>query len=172
MKKLLLLPLAFFLSYCNCTKSAVSKAKEYSIMSPCPENGVCKIQILKNKSLNVKTDDLGILYYQLSDNENTSVIQYTYDRKVEKGLEDAQHREEIIFEIKNITTELNLQDNSLQETKMLFGRLCFCRGQTGYYKVENGTLKLQNTNEIITLDLNFKINEVPQLYDSVKATIK
>ena len=172
MKKIFLIPLALSLTFCKCPKAAIEKASVSSIESICPENGNCSIQIFKNKSLNVKADEFGSIYYQMLDNPNTSIIQYEYKRTVEKGLQDGQHREEILFEINNADKVISLTDSKLQDTKMLFGRHCFCKGQAGYFKVEQGTLNLRNENEIITIALDFQITKVPQLYSKVYATIK
>jgi hypothetical protein len=172
MKKLFLIPLAMGLSFCNCKKASVPKPVMTSIESPCPENGKCAIQIYKNKSIDVKSDEFGGIYYALNDDTSKSVIHYEYNRTVEEGLQDAQHREEIIFEINNSDSEIDLTDGMLQNTKMLFGRHCFCRGQAGYFKVEQGNLKLENKGEVVTLDLDFQITKVPQLFTKVKATLK
>jgi len=172
MKKLFLVPLAFGLTFCNCQKSTVVEKPKTAIESSCPENGTCTIQIQKNKSMNVKTDAFGSVYYTLDDNSSTSVIVYEYKRNVEEGLQDGQHREEIIFEINNSDTAFTLKDENLQNTKMLFGRHCFCKGQAGYFKVTEGTLNVENYKGIIKVDLAFKITKVPQLYTTVKAIIK
>ena len=172
MKKIFLIPLAFLLSFCNCKKSVAESSKISSIESVCPENGVCTIQLFKNKSLVVKTDDFGSTYYQMIENIDTSVIQYQYDRTVEEGLQDGQHREEILFEINNNNTALKLQDADLQKTKMLFGRHCFCKGQAGYFKIDEGTLFLENKNKVFSFELDFKTDKVPQLFEKVKASIK
>jgi hypothetical protein len=172
MKKFLLIPLAFSLSFCNCSKTVVTNSKTSSIESACPDNGECTIQIFKNKSLLVKKDDLGGIYYQMTDNTDTTVIQYQYNRNVDEGLQDGQHREEIIFEINNSSSEINLEGENIQETKMLFGRYCFCKGQSGCFKVEEGILKVENKNNHITINLDFKINQVPQLFNKVIAIIK
>ena len=108
----------------------------------------------------------------MNDNTMTSVILYEYKRNVEDGIQDGQHREEIVFEINNTDKEIHLNDFALQNTKMLFGRHCFCRGQAGFYKVSDGKLNLENKDNTITLDLDFTITKVPQLYSKVKATIK
>lgn len=172
MKKLLFIPLALGLSFCNCQKATVATMPtKSSIESTCPENGVCTIQIQKNKSMAVKTDEFGSVYYTSEDDATKSIIVYEYKRNVEKGLQDGQHREEIVFEINNSDTKLTLSDKNLQSTKMLFGRHCFCKGQAGYYKVTEGTLNLENNKGTITVNLDFKITKVPQLYTSVKATI-
>jgi hypothetical protein len=172
MKKLLFIPLALGLSFCKCPQATVSKTPIVNIESACPENGKCTIQLFKNKSLDVKTDEFGSIYYAMNDDANTSVIKYEYKRNVEEGLQDGQHREEIIFEINNSEKEINLSDFALQNTKMLFGRHCFCRGQAGYFKVTEGKLNLENKDNVITLDLDFTITKVPQLYSKVKATIQ
>jgi hypothetical protein len=172
MKKIFLIPLALLLSFCRCPKTTIEKSSVSSIESICPENGKCTIQIFRNKSLNLKADEFGSIYYQMLDNPNTSIIQYEYNRTVEKGLQDGQHREEIIFEINNADKLISLTDAKLQDTKMLFGRHCFCKGQAGYFKVEQGTLNLKNEKGIITISLDFQITKVPQLYSKVYATIK
>ncbi len=173
MKKLFLIPLALGLSFCHCQKAAVAATPtKSSIESVCPENGVCTIQIQKGKSMAVKTDEFGSIYYTTEDNANKSIIIYEYKRNVPEGLQDGQHIEEIVFEINNSDTTLSLKDENLQNTKMLFGRHCFCRGQAGYFKVTEGNLNLEKNKGIINVDLDFKVTKAPQLYTSVKATIK
>ena len=173
MNKLFLIPLALGLTFCHCQKSAIAAMQtKTTIESPCPENGVCTIQIQKGKSMVVKTDEFGSIYYTLEEDATKSVIVYEYKRNVEKGLQDGQHREEIVFEINNSDTKISLNDIGLQNTKMLFGRHCFCRGQAGYFKVTEGNLNLENNKGTITVDLDFKVTKVPQLYTTVKATIQ
>lgn len=173
MKKLFLILLALGLSFCHCPKPSVAgTSTKASIESSCPENGVCTIKIEKNKSMLVKTDEFGSVYYILEDDATKSVIIYEYKRNVEKGLQDGQHREEIVFEINNSDTKLSLNNDALQNTKMLFGRHCFCKGQAGYYRVTEGKLNFENNSGIINVDLDFKVTKVPQLYTSVKATIQ
>jgi len=172
MKKILLIPLAFGLSFCNCKKNSVPNPVMVSIESTCPENGKCSIEVIKNKSLEVKTDEFGKIYYALNDDVAKSVIHYQYNRTIEEGLQDGQHREEIVFEINNSDEKISYSDFALQNTKMLFGRHCFCRGQAGYFKVNQGTLTLERKKGSSSIDLDFKIAEVPQLFTKVKATIK
>ena len=174
--KTIISTLAFFaLLSCNCKKNMdlnKNAVASNSIESPCPENGKCTIEIIKNKSLNVQSDEFGSTYFTLVDNPNTSVIQYQYNRNVAEGLQDANHKEEILFEVANNEANINLVDKELQKTKMLFGRICFCRGQTGYYKVTSGTLNLnKDKSAVYKLNLNFKVSQVPQLFSNVTATI-
>ena len=176
MKKLFIIPTAILFSFCCTNKEIMKKEEENKVVtkteSPCPSDGVCTTEILKNKSLVIKTDEFGSTYTQIIDSETTSVIVYQYNRIVKGDLQDAGYREEIIFEISNSTSSLTLKDKDIQITKMLFGRFCFCRGQTGYYKVENGVLNLSQKEDEINLNLNFKINEVPQKIQTINVTIK
>ena len=46
----------------------------------CPEEGICSVELLNNKSIVLKKDDIGQFYYQILDNAETSVIKYTYQK--------------------------------------------------------------------------------------------
>lgn len=164
-----------FLFSCSSTKNSSAlndKASSQSIQSACPDEGTCTIELLKNKSLNVKADEFGSIYYQLLDSEGTNVIRYTYDKIVPEGLQDGNYREEIVFEISNTNQTLTLTGKDLQQTKMLFGRFCFCRGQTGSYKVEDGTLSLNQKDHSVQFELQFANGKVPQLLSTIKVNLK
>lgn len=170
MKKLLLIPVLLTMTFCD-TANTNKSVMTTTIESECPENGKCTVQLLKNKAIDLKMDGLGKLYYQLIDNNNTSVVIYEYNRDVEEGLQDGQHKEEIVFEIENTTKELHLENAELANAKMVFGRHCFCRGQAGYFAVSQGTLHLQQKENNVSFELDFKIKEVPQLFTKIKATV-
>lgn len=181
MKKIIfLLPIIFLFASCKCKKVATSDVTKTAIMDDsskkstqifCLNNGKCTTEIFRNKSLDLKTDEFGSIYYNQIDNPETSVILYKYDRNVPKGLQDGNYSEQIVFEINNSDTSLTLSNLELQKTKMLFGRFCFCRGQTGNYKVEQGNLKLKRLNNEIQFDLDFKITQVPQLINAVSESV-
>lgn len=175
MKKLFLIPLALVVSFCNCKKNATPNKPSNpttEISSACPEDGTCTVEIFRNKSLEIKTDGIGAMYYQMNDSPEMSVIHYQYTRNTVKGLQDGSYREEILFEVASSDTTLSLTDVSLQKTKMLFGRHCFCRGQAGYFKVTEGHLQLAQRKDGIQFSLEFKINQVPQIIQKIEASIK
>ncbi|MFY8187703.1 MAG: hypothetical protein ACOVLC_07065 [Flavobacterium sp.] len=127
--------------------------------SECPEGGVCKFEIFKNKSLAVKEDGIGQLYYDLVENKNTSVYVYTYFVAGPENTEDGNLTEKIIFELDNIQSEnLSLENESLQKVNMLFSRACFCRGQMGTFRVEKGFLKITENS----ISAEAKTSKVPQ----------
>ena len=172
MKKIFLIPFIAMIAACNCQKQTNESNQEKKITSTsqCPDDGKCSIEIKEQKSLNVKTDEFGSTYYELVDDKTTSVIIYKYIRNTEEGLQDSNYREEIVFETDNANT-VSLKNNDLQQTKMLFGRFCFCRGQTGYYKVTNGNLQLTNKGNKLDFNLNFTVSQVPQIINSIEYAI-
>lgn len=172
MKRLVFIPLAFMMSFCKCPKATIAAADKSSIESVCPENGKCTVELLRNKSLVVKADEFGSIYYQTLESNDTSVLIYRYDKNVPKGLQDANYREEIIFEINNKTQSISLSGKDLQQSKMLYGRFGFGKGQNGNYKVEEGTLSLKQEGDTVQFDLNFKVGQVPLLINPIKATVK
>jgi hypothetical protein len=143
-----------------------------ALMSECPKNGECTIQLLKNKGIMVKSDEFGRLYYNLEESMTKNVVKYTYNRKVKGDIQDASYREEIIFELDDSKENLNLSGESLQEVQLLFGRFCYCKGQTGYYKIKEGTLTVSKTSKENKVELNFKIKEVPQIINHLAFSIK
>ena len=181
MKILYLTALIFIICSCKCKKdvnnltenqdSAMISNKVEMIKQPCPENGVCKVEILKNQSLDIKTDEFGSIYYNKIDNPDTSIVQYSYNRNVQKGLQDASYREDIVFEIKNDVKQLSLSNADLQTVKMLYGRFCFCRGATGNYKIIDGDLNLTKNSNKVAFTLQLKNNKVPQIINNLKEEI-
>ena len=181
MKILFVTVLILIICSCKCRKDItnVTENKDNTIgtnpiemiKQPCPENGICKVEIFKNQSLDVKTDEFGSIYYNKIKNQETSIVQYSYNRNVQKGLQDGSYREEIVFEIKNDVKQLLLSNTDLQTVKMLFGRFCFCRGATGNYKIIDGDLNLTKSNNKVAFTLQFKNNKVPQLINNLNEIV-
>jgi hypothetical protein len=130
------------------------------------ENGFKKLYLLKNKKLEVLTTN-GSLSYAIVDNENTNVLQYSYAINQDQTPYDGGYREEIVFEISKSASAQNYLDSELQNTKMLFGRYCNCRGKNGLFKVNQGKLNVVSSSEEFHFELQFKISEVPQVTNSI-----
>lgn len=171
MKKIAFLPMALALTFCTSQKATVTNNPIVTVNS-CPDDGKCTVEILRNKRIEIKTDDLGSIYYHIIESSETSVILYQYNLTVDKDLQDGNYREEIVFEIKNTDKKLQLTGTVLQQTKMLFGRFCFCKGQTGYYKVEDGTLTLNQKENSVDFNLDFTITKVPQIIKAIQTSVK
>lgn len=140
--------------------------------SECPKNSTCTIKLLKNKSMSVKSDEFGRPYYSLENSQTKNTLLYTYSRIVKGNIQDAGYREEIVFELDKDGTPPPLVDGALQKTKMLYGRFCFCKGQTGYYKITKGNLSVATVSKRKTITLNLETTEVPQITKNISIIIK
>lgn len=165
MKKVIMLVLVGLLFSCKAQKN--TSATPAIISSECPIDGKCNIEILKNKQLILLYDDLGGMYYDIKNNEGTTVIHFQYNKTEQANLQDNHYREDIIFEIVNFNQSLSLTDLELTQTKLIFGRHCFCKGQTGYFKIEKGSLILSQKKDVIHFDLSFLNEKIPHIIRSI-----
>jgi hypothetical protein len=136
------------------------------VLSNCPNNGNCSVEILKNKSINIKEINGGILF-DLSDNERKTVIQYQYSLNQDKVAIDGGYSESIIFEIDNVSKGAIFTGKSIQDTKMLFGRFCRCRDGAGFFKVYDATLDIKKIGENIDFELDFNTGKIPQVIKKI-----
>lgn len=164
-KAIYITALATALFSCKSKKQVITEPV-ISVTSECPKDGNCFVKLNAHKAIEIKTDEFGRLYYTLTDDETKSVYQYTYNRKVKGNLQDANYREEVIFEVSN-QDNISLTNEALSQQKLLFGRFCYCKGQTGYYAVKQGKLSVAKKEKQTSVDLHFMISEVPQIIQHV-----
>ncbi|WP_157961085.1 hypothetical protein [Lutibacter citreus] len=137
----------------------------------CPENSNCTIELIPNKSLEFKTDNFGILYPVISDGEHV-ILKYTFQKKPIKNTQDSNYSEIIYAELNKTISNKSLQNKSLQTIKLHFGRLCYCKGTTGYFPIKKGDFEISNLkNDKVKIALNFSISEVPQIISNFEETI-
>lgn len=171
MKKLLFFSLILFIS-CSPKKAIVDTKNEIISKTECPKRGNCTFQLLKNKSLNINTDKYGVATYTLQDSKTKTTIIFDYNFKPKDDVQDADYRESLVFEIDNDTKDIHLSDTSLQNTKMLLGRFCYCNAFTGYYKVNSGHLDMKIENGKKEFSADFKIDGMPQTIKQIKFTVQ
>jgi hypothetical protein len=173
MIKQAVLLLSFLSVSCNCTKNQLSdKVAKEIVSNSCPSDGKCTTYLIKNKSLNIKTDEIGAIYYDLNDNSKTSIIKFEYNKTVDTTLQDNNYREEILFEIPNKIEEINLENNELKSVKMLFGKHCYCRGQAGIYIIKKGNLKIIREDKNISFNLEFEVPNIDHKVKKISESIK
>lgn len=131
----------------------------------CPENGNCSYDILKNKTIQIKTDNLGSMYPEIIGGSGL-VLKFEYKKSTNTEYEDSSYREEIFIELDENRLEF-VTDNFKQE-KLFFARWCYCKGQTGYYKIQQGKLAVTKINkETYQLQLSFNIEKLPQITETI-----
>ncbi|WP_452225386.1 hypothetical protein [Lacinutrix chionoecetis] len=157
---------------CNTNKNINTNAKIAASSNLCPEDGVCTFEVLRNKNFRIKSDEFGNSYSELSEG-NKTVLKFEYSRNVPDNLQDASYNEFVYLEVDEDVKNLELKNLGLQKVNLGFGRICFCRGQTGYYNITQGNLNLTKiNNEEYHLILDFKTDEVPQIITSINETFK
>ena len=169
LKKFVLIISSTMLMSCNSNKIISNKIISNN---KCPIDGICELKHLKNKGLIIKKDSMNNVTYEIIDNPKTNVFLYNYEGKNDKNIQDDGYREEIIFEIPSDAKNLKFENEALQTTKMIFGRFCYCKWFTGYYKIDSGTLIMESTNKKNTVILDFVIKEVPQILKNISFTYK
>jgi hypothetical protein len=137
----------------------------------CPENGDCTIELLPNTSLEFKKDEFGSLYPVISEG-NKTVFKYIYNRKPVPNTQDSYYTEIVLAEFDSVISPKKFTDETLKNIKLHFGRLCYCKGETGYYPIKKGEFSIsKSTKKSFKIDFNFKIDEVPQIISSINETV-
>jgi hypothetical protein len=172
MKIFLSLIILFFAS-CNANKnlSFVVKNPIQVNAKNCAPNGKCELSLTPNKSLIFKTDKFGNLYPEISEGENT-LLTYTFKRNPIKNTQDSNYTEIIYATLPKNIKEISLANSELKQVNLHFARLCFCKGETGYYPIGNGTFKLTKTSkDSIKITCEFKVKNIPQVVSSFEETV-
>jgi len=172
MKTFLSLIIILFAS-CNTSKHINFTVKNTLQMNVenCEANGKCELKLTPNKTITFKKDEFGMLYPEISDGDNT-LLTYTFNRNPIKNTQDSNYTE-IIYAVlpKNITA-ISLTNTELKQVKLHFARLCFCKGETGYYPIENGTFKITKIDKnSIKIACEFKVKNIPQIISSFEEII-
>lgn len=152
----------FSLLLLSCATQKQSDINDIPIQKECPLDGLCTLSVFNNKQLILLKDDLGGIYYDIKENKGTTVIHYQYNKTTQANLQDGHYREDVLFEIKTSGKSLNLRDAELQQTKLIFGRHCFCKGQTGYFQINKGSMQIHQHSSL-AFDLAFETDKVPQI---------
>ena len=137
----------------------------------CPDNGECSLELIPNKSLEFKKDEFGISYPIITEGKKT-ILKYTYNRNSVPNTQDSNYTEIVYAELDKTITEISLTNKELQTVKLYFGRLCYCKGETGYYPINNGEFNIEKSGkDTVKIDIEFSIKEVPQIISKISETI-
>jgi len=162
-----------FLLICSCASKQHATVIDSTQVnaSPCPEDGDCTFEVLSNQSFSIEKDGIGALYPKVVDG-NTIILKFEYKRNDIPNTVDGQYRELVYLELNRDHLEIDFKEDELNNVKALFARLCFCRGQTGYYIINQGQLSIKKLSESqYHLKMRFKIDEVPQVISEIDEVI-
>lgn len=147
----------------------------FKISSNCPIEGDCFVKRLKNTALRVEevvNGNRNEMYYEFLPSDSTDVVIYSYKKATDSALMDGFYREEIIFEVPREKQQIVLQHRNLQDVKMIFGRFCYCKGETGFYKVRRGNASIKYSDRKIKANIDIEVLDVPQLIKSAHFTVE
>ncbi|RXP64653.1 hypothetical protein EC396_01390 [Lutibacter sp. HS1-25] len=137
----------------------------------CPENGTCTLELISNKTLEFKTDEFGNLYPTINEGSKT-ILKYTFTKKPLENTADSNYTELIYAELDSPIIDVNLTNEQLQNVQLHYGRLCFCKGESGYFPIKNGNFSLTKTNkDSLKIDLNFSVKKIPQIISEIHQTV-
>jgi len=132
---LFLVVISSVLLACQSQKSLNTQYEKRETLSTfCPEDGNCTFEVLTNSSLNLQTDGIGQLYPEVKKG-NKTVLKFEYKRSVDPRIADGGYTEIVYAEIDPKTENLSLSDEQLTSANVVFGRLCYCKGQAGYFEL-------------------------------------
>lgn len=174
MKKIFtLLAVTALMAGCNTTKGVAGTnwlGKKATIASVCPENGTCTATREFEKGLNLQ--GFQELYPQDIFNPETILVKYEFERKRAEDLyADDFYKEEIFMEIPVKAFKKQYKDTELEQVKLVYGKHCYCKGEAGYYKITQGTLKIDHSDKQTKIKLTFKA-PVSSLIETVDFTVE
>lgn len=151
---------------CKTTNIVTVKSNEKTT-TKCPDDGVCSFEVIPNTSMQLTFDDTGALFPKFLDSDGI-VLKYEYKRDEQPQLADDGYSELIYLEISKEDLEHGIQNLKLHKINLVFARLCFCRGASGYYKILEGNISItKQKNKEYHIELSFHSNEVPQIINQV-----
>jgi len=144
--------------------------KNTAVLSNCFDNAVCTIEIIPNSNLMIKEDAFKNTYIEMEDGVNT-IIKYQFKKNELPNTADGQYSEFLYLEIDNYNKRLHLKNEELQQVKMIYGKLCYCKGSSGFFKVKNGTLELILSKNKLSLVTNFNVENIQQMVSQLNENI-
>lgn len=147
---------------CSSSKQQAGKDEIPPPRVNCPEGGDCTFEVLQNSTLKLKTDQTGASYLEIEEGDKV-VIKYHFKKDPDPDALDSSHSEYLYFEIDPGRVEISLKDSELQRVKMIYGRICFCKGESGYFPVRKGNLFVYQNEGDLLVRGSFRISKIPQI---------
>jgi len=171
MAKVVLFIFCLVLISCGSKNQVLSETDVFT-ESKCPDDGVCSLKVETNKTMLLVNEFSSTIYPDIIDG-NHLVLTFEYKRNEIPDAADGHYSEQILLELDPNNLEIALSGKSLKDAKLLFARFCYCKGQTGYYKINTGTLKVEKLNSgAYYISISFSQDQVPQIITFIEETFK
>lgn len=171
--KILLFVFISLIGVINC-KSVSSMNYEISLHNKNhfinPKNPNFTLEIFRDKYAKIVKDNFDKTHVVLVDNKETFVLKFIHKLGVDEEFEDQGQEELIYLSINNNLKKISLTNDSLTEVGAIFGRLCFCKEDIGYYPIERGKLNFKKSiSNQFHLTFSFQIDNIQQNTNSINA---
>jgi len=166
MKKILIC-LSVILAFASC-KSTKEVNKNQLVFEGCPEGGECDFEIIENTRVFMAGDEQMGYFPKLEESDQMHTIKISYTKDSMENIMDDEYIEVFYFTIGQQENKINLADGELKKANLIYGRICACRGQTGYEKINQGSLKVNLSNQNQKVDFKIKPNKYPILMSEAK----
>ena len=133
-------------------------------------NIVFSSEVLQNSKLDLRRDAFGKLYPDITEGDKL-VLRFEFKKDQLPDSLDSSHSEYLFLELEKGQKLISLKDEQLQKVKMTYGRICYCKGATGYYPVKKGHLFVSGSEQSLMIKTEFKVNKVPQILTEIEETI-
>lgn len=168
MKYITLLFLFFsFISCCSKKSNISSQQNNTSTNNYCPENGVCTLDILNNKSLHIKNNNENKPTYEIIDDINKKVVVYTFSTNQEDVAFDGGYNESVIFEINSNDENKTYIDEELKMVKMFYNKQKNIRTNDSKI-ITQGKLVLSLKADVVNFNLELTNNDDNQKIKTIK----
>ncbi|MDU8886784.1 hypothetical protein RXV94_11480 [Yeosuana sp. MJ-SS3] len=148
-------------------KDSFELNQDQTVATQCPEDGNCTFEVLENKSLEKLKGSLGESYYKVVEGKNL-LLRFQYERNQIPNTVDGHYIEQVFVELDKNNLEVELNSVNSKKIRVVFARFCYCKGQTGYYDIDKGSLIIKKVEgNKYQLDFYFKITEVPQIITEI-----
>ena len=173
MKNLLIICVLLLVS-CKTSKpqNSVKVANEIILVQSenCPENGSCVLELIPKKTITFKNDEFGNLYPIITEGTKT-LFKYTFTKNPISDTEDSNYTEIVYAEL-DLNKDAQFQNETLKDIKMHYGRLCFCKGESGYFPINKGVFNLTKMEgSLLKIDVDFVMKKIPQLVSKIHETV-
>jgi hypothetical protein len=156
----------------SCTAKKVTPLeKEIIDINGCPPKGICNIERIENSTIKLLEDTTGQFYTKVETDENHHLYKITYEREVPEGIMDAQYQEIIYFQVEKDKKLVELNDKELSEANVIYSRLCYCPGETGYEVVAFGSLYFETKKQSTEIRLEIQPKKYPVKMNLVETTV-
>lgn len=161
MKKIIFC-LSIIVAFVSC-KSTKEINESKFVFEGCPDGGECEFEVIEDTRVFMAGDDQMGHFPKLESSKEMHTIKISYTKETMENLMDDEYIEVFYFTIGNDQNKINLSNSELYQANLIYGRICACRGQTGYEKIDQGNLEVNFSGNSQHIKLQAKPNKYPIL---------